>query len=179
VGVEVEACSKTLPLMVMVLVTTRSEGELVVLNDVVLGGVDVIDGAPDVSLVEDVVVLVSGGVALDVEGLGGVEDEVELGGVVVLDDVVLGVDLLDVESAIPDITTEFCRLTFSSAPMTAIARRKAERRKSEEANEHRILGTGGSEPERARCGRLFRSGLGRHRDERGKEENSPRRICMQ
>jgi len=142
--------------MVMVLVMTRGEGELVVLGVVVLAVVDAVDEALEVSLVEGVVVLVSGVAVLDVGVLVTVEDGVALVDVAGVDDVVLDGDLLDVESVVPDITTEMtCRLTFSSAPTTAIARRKAESRKSEEADEHRILGTRGAERLRARWSRLF------------------------
>ena len=140
-----------------------------------------VEGALDVSLVEDVVVLVSGVVILDSEVLVGVEDEVELVGVVLLDDVVLGVDLLVVESAMLGIPTVICRLTFSSAPMTAIDRRKAERRKSEEADEQRILGTTGSEPVRARCGRQRiymqrRNGKSDKTDQSNKKNKRKRRL---
>ena len=158
--------------MVMVLVMTRGEGELVVLGVVVLAVVDAVDAAVEVSLVEGVVVLVSDVSVLDVGVIVTVEDGVALVDVAGVDDVVLDGDLLDVESVVrtSDITDEMtCRLTFSSAPTTAIARRKAESRKSEEADEHRILGTSGAERQRARWSRLFQSAPGCHREDRGEQ----------
>jgi hypothetical protein len=160
VGGKVIVCSTGVPLMVMVVaVMLNEDGLVVVLSAVVLVVVGEVDEVLIVPLSEEVAVSESAVEVLSTVIVVEVGDEVGLVGVAVLD--VLDAAVVEIGSVVanePTETTGSCRLTFSSAPTTAVARTKAET-KNERVDEHRILSTGRSESGTARYGLGYDSEL--------------------